>query len=54
MVSKEEFREKIINKIIEKNPSLTDKAEMIADSIVSRPYINEGTYEVFLETAGLL
>lgn len=50
----QELREKIIDAIREKRPEDSDKAEEIADFIISQPYINEGTYEVFMKNAGLL
>jgi hypothetical protein len=53
-VSKEELRNKIIETIKEKRPEDKDEAENIADLILSQPYINENTYEIFMENAGLL
>jgi hypothetical protein len=53
-VSKEELRQKIVDTIKEKRPEDSDKAEEVADFILSQPYINEDTYETFMESAGLL
>lgn len=49
-----ELRQKIIDAIKEKRPEDADEAEHIADFILIQPYINEDTYEVFMENAGLL
>ena len=51
---REEVRAKIIAAIKEKRPEDADKAEELADFILSQPYLNEHTYETFMKEAGLL
>lgn len=53
-MNRNEVREKIIDAIKDKRPDDSDESEKIADFILSQPYVNEDTYETFLENAGLL
>lgn len=53
-MTREELKTKIVNAILDKRPEDSEQANDVAEFILSRPYINEDTYEAFMESAGLL
>lgn len=55
MITRSEFRKKIVKTVLEKKEGSTEEeANKIADHLLSLKVINERTYETFLKSAGII